>query len=235
MTTTTTSTPEVIAGMFTENTGSHFLDSGGAYGRHHEKNAGLTLADFIKAPAVTTTDGYPELNTFKFLLERVEYAPALDAVFSVYSDESEDSHYQDLNNWPESIGAEDLAVHNTYNYDCNLSQTLQFATFSLGGNDYALIQVHGGADVRGGYTKPRVFILNDVDDLYDFCRSQVRCGNCDWSADYYGDSIEQEECGKLCGIWCGASENAIPDNNGPAYSHPWTLADGCPCCQGPLD
>ena len=36
--TDTRTTAEVIADMLRENTGKHFLDSGGAYGRHWERN-----------------------------------------------------------------------------------------------------------------------------------------------------------------------------------------------------
>ena len=43
----------VIASMMTENTGTHFLDSGGAYGRNWQRNKGLTV-DALKAmPSAT--------------------------------------------------------------------------------------------------------------------------------------------------------------------------------------
>ena len=53
-------------------------------------------------------------------------------------------------------------VANTYNHEVHsLSQCLQGV--SLGGPyaEYALIQVHGGADIRGGYTGPRVYTAWD--------------------------------------------------------------------------
>ena len=43
-------THELIHSMLTENTGSHMCDSGGAYGRHHERNANKTIEDFEKEP-----------------------------------------------------------------------------------------------------------------------------------------------------------------------------------------
>ena len=39
-------TNELIYSMLVENTGSHMCDSGGAYGRHHERNASKTIEDF---------------------------------------------------------------------------------------------------------------------------------------------------------------------------------------------
>src|SRR3990167_84685 len=44
---------QVIFEMLTENTGSHMLDSGGAYGRQWQRNSKLKLADFKKRPQDT--------------------------------------------------------------------------------------------------------------------------------------------------------------------------------------
>ena len=43
---------QVVYSMITENTGRHMLDSGGAYGRHWERNQKLSLDDFESLPAV---------------------------------------------------------------------------------------------------------------------------------------------------------------------------------------
>jgi hypothetical protein len=48
----TDETNVIIAAMLTENTGSSFLDSGSAYGRNHERQAGKTVADFRAEPEV---------------------------------------------------------------------------------------------------------------------------------------------------------------------------------------
>ena len=39
-------TKEVIYQMLIESTGQHMLDSGGAYGRHWERNQKMSLEDF---------------------------------------------------------------------------------------------------------------------------------------------------------------------------------------------
>jgi len=53
---------------------------------------------------------------------------------------------------------------NTYNGDCTLSQTLQGTNLHTQETEsdfefppYVLLQVHGGADVRGGYTDAKLF------------------------------------------------------------------------------
>jgi hypothetical protein len=43
----------VIASMMTENTGTHMLDSGGAYGRHWQRNKGLTVDALKEMPSAT--------------------------------------------------------------------------------------------------------------------------------------------------------------------------------------
>lgn len=77
---------------------------------------------------------------------------------------------------------------NTYNHEEYVSQTLQFLIFSNGYDDFILLQIHGGCDVRGGYTKPQVFQIEDVeyflmymDTSYTYCE----CGLNDLSLQGY--------------------------------------------------
>ena len=56
---------------------------------------------------------------------------------------------------------------NTYNGEDSLSQTLQYTAFGTSCEGYILLQIHNGADVRGGYTAPRVFDGH----LEDMCRN----------------------------------------------------------------
>src|SRR3954453_2997548 len=55
-------------------------------------------------------------------------------------------------------------TYNTYNGEDCLSQTLQFTYFEHEDSAYVLLQIHGGADVRGGYTAPRAFDLGSNGD-----------------------------------------------------------------------
>jgi hypothetical protein len=48
---------------------------------------------------------------------------------------------------------------NTYNDNSSLSQVLQGTYVTLNTDHYVLLQVHGGADVRGGYTDAKMFYL----------------------------------------------------------------------------
>lgn len=67
---------------------------------------------------------------------------------------------------------------NTYNHECHaLSQVLQGTNFGGPYAEYAMIQVHGGADVRGGYTSPRVYT---VWDSWVPTELWFRCDLCEW-------------------------------------------------------
>src|SRR3990167_10080912 len=68
---------------------------------------------------------------------------------------------------------------NTYNYESLLSQTLQYTYYRRADGDYgALVQVHGGCDVRGGYTRPRAFRVWEDSALWQDTRVTVYCSEC---------------------------------------------------------
>lgn len=63
-------------------------------------------------------------------------------------------------------GEGDYVSENTYNGECALSQTLQYWYFTaqdcavLDDGVYLVLQTHNGCDVRGGYSQPRVYMLD---------------------------------------------------------------------------
>lgn len=59
-----------------------------------------------------------------------------------------------------------LNAWNTYNGESLLSQVIQYTVYHRAGeypygNYFCVLQVHNGCDVRGGYTTPQVFSLNE--------------------------------------------------------------------------
>jgi hypothetical protein len=63
-------------------------------------------------------------------------------------------------------------TENTYNSDNLLSQDLQYTFFHWNNEDYV---VHGGADIRGGYTKPRVFRCTEEEGLVFAGHGSIGC------------------------------------------------------------
>lgn len=180
-----TTTEEVLVSMLTENTGRHMLDSGGAYGRNFERNAGMTVADAMAQPEVHVEtwerDGalvveYCTLDLFHFLRQRVDFDSTLDAQFREFamSDEwREENWFTCLYAWLDAIdarlGGDPPMVVNTYNGEDYLSQVIQYVIFDHPetGEPIAAIAIHGGCDVRGGYTAPRMFAIGDSYALFD--------------------------------------------------------------------
>jgi hypothetical protein len=176
--TETKSTEQILVDMLTENTGRHFLDSGGAYGRNWERNAGKTVEDFMAAPEVEvvtwerngqTVVEYVNLDVFHFLRQRLDYDAELDAAFHEFAmndEHREDDWFTCLEAWFAAEGLDTPGVVNTYNGEDNLSQVIQYYIFEYEDEPKIALMIHGGCDVRGGYTAPRFFNGDDY-TLYD--------------------------------------------------------------------
>jgi len=172
MITTANKTATRLLGQWQENTGKHFLDSGGAYGRNWERNQAKTLESFTESPEITIEDnygdypGYVTVNTFQYLLKHLEVtadSEHLTSQFRAYVDSQPvgEAYYNSLDTvetWLESVGAEpagysdDTSGFNTYNWENSLDSVLMGAMFKIGDVTYTVLSYHGGADVRGGYS-----------------------------------------------------------------------------------
>ena len=62
----------------------------------------------------------------------------------------------------------------TYNDQALLSQDIVFHQFSTD-HDLVILQIHNGADARGGFTSPRVFECDE--SLFDYCRATIYAPN----------------------------------------------------------
>ena len=169
-------TKTVLVEMLTENTGRAMGDSGGAYGRNWERNQGR---DFASEPVASLDvkwnregEGFrPDitLSVYHWLTEKVTYDAKLDAIWQAFANARREEDYElaIMKEFVEFLGAsgiygdgEPLTI-NTYNGECLLSQTLQFIYFTHQDESHVLLQVHGGCDVRGGYTNARVFSADE--------------------------------------------------------------------------
>jgi hypothetical protein len=101
---------------------------------------------------------------------------------------------------------------NSYNEENLLEQTILFTYFELrshpgrGGNlgTYVVLQIHGGCDVRGGYTRPRVFRVDDEDELtiFDFRQGSIGCAGPEghwWTTDDGYHWYRDGACGRGAG------------------------------------
>jgi hypothetical protein len=152
------------------------LDSGGAYGRNWERNQAKTIEDFdneeeqtIEKSEWTDKDGETHtqyertVSVFHYLseLELDHVCDKFNELNTDCKDWEGDFGYgvsQAGADFLELIGMELKHEFNTYNGDCDLSQVLQGAWLEdADGDTYILLQIHGGCDVRGGYTDAKLF------------------------------------------------------------------------------
>jgi hypothetical protein len=217
MQTATKKTENIIYEMLTENTGGSILDSGGAYGRHWQRNQLKTLEDFKSEPSAWIDAEWSGVykSLFWHLVDNLTPDEPLNAHFDKFAELNPDEGYFELMElWLDALGVEPEGqsdiykgrwVFNSYNFDgCLLSQDIQAAFFDLNGNDYIILQVHGGCDARGGYTKPRVFSLGyegrdgfilNTQSAYFICNGP-ECGN-RLSVDYCSLELSDEDGNEL--------------------------------------
>jgi hypothetical protein len=166
-----TKTQKIVYSMLIENTGSHFLDSGGAYGRNHERNAKKSIKDFMneEEERITFDGKYLDRTVSVF-----HYLSGLDTDFICDKFNRLNKNTKDwdsdfwgtcekagnfLNSENDEFAFKVIREFNTYNGDSDLSQILQgyYLRNELTAEDYFLLQVHGGCDARGGYSDARLF------------------------------------------------------------------------------
>jgi hypothetical protein len=206
----------VISKMLKENTGAHFLDSGGAYGRHHEKNQ---TREFDNEPSVILRiDQYGieyTRNIYHFLIETLTYEKELNNSLYAFEKEINQGKHPELDKysnwyditqaWLKHKGYTGGIRDNIYNYENNLSQVFIYELFStenlkhdpdIYDCEFTILQIHGGCDVRGGYTSPKIFTWEDsflmVADGYIRCEDNDHYWSTDDSYHWYDDGL----CGK---------------------------------------
>lgn len=201
----TTRTQRLVYKMLTTNTGRHLLDSGGAYGRNWERNMAKSIEDFMREPEESYTyDGryiIRNVSVFHFL-SQLTLDDLCDKFNKANSEDdnwnAEDVYGVSRATWEWLTCRVPVKVErtwNTYNGDSDLSQVLQGATLNIDDETYFLIQVHGGCDVRGGYTDAMLFKCSNYDGMIheylqeykynDEIMDEIREGYIDNVRDYY--------------------------------------------------
>jgi len=242
---------ETIAQMLTQNTGTHFLDSGGANGRAWQQNAGKVVADFEAQPSATAeiyvrewqgklvAEVLPCVNIFHLLTGGALELDDLCHEFNAMPADDWDGDYNGVSlegsEWLEARGfamcKESRGGWNTYNWNAAHSQVMQGNELTLEGEygeeKYLLLQIHGGADVRGGYTDARLFKLADHAEFYNVVSED--CGFSDergeisisWHGEWInsdGGCADDESDLLAFATACGASlENPSVTVAGDAY------------------
>ena len=166
---------KLVYEMLTENTGKHMCDSGFAEGRGWQKNQKKTIDDFNNEDEEIYTFDFERgdiertVSVFHFLTNDLELDDICNE-FNKIQDESDDwdadceANGVSRNAYDHIDAFWDVKIEstwNTYNGESDLSQILQGADITIDEDEYVLIQIHNGADARGGYTDAKLFKCED--------------------------------------------------------------------------
>lgn len=157
-----------------------YIGSSDGYGRNFERNS---LRDFESESRVSVDIGSwgltVSISLFHWLCQIMNYDPLLDSLFIEYSQtpdldseswlycqseflDSLDLVFPDLISGLYGDGSREIV--NTYNHDSLLSQVIQYGYFEIDGSPRVCLSIHGGADVRGGYSRPVMYSTKDDQD-----------------------------------------------------------------------
>lgn len=205
---------QIIDELLKEPIASVLGDSGGAYGYQFEKNqqngylTGLNPVDEYTDGSERTLEVIiPVYDFLTYNLVKDEITIGLEKQLMQELEENDINKYHifevaDFLNSGCFTGMHiqnKVEYVNTYNYEEYLSQTLLYAVLSNGYDNYVILEVHNGCDVRSGYTKPQLFKIKDLD--YWYIGQYERCTVCDCGLNDYKlvgyDEIYESACGDM--------------------------------------
>ena len=194
---------KLLLKMLKENTGIAICDSGGIGGRGWQRNQGLTLKKCLKRPEVTWEGEYYGIDLFHFLRRDLELN-ALCNEFNKKFIPTFDWEGSEIENvygvskagvlWLQEQSFKFREIFNSYNGESNLSQIIQgtWLKHEITGDYYLLLQIHGGADARGGYTDARLFKCLNYEDgafLEDVCGTVTKPDGTQYNVDNLYDGV----------------------------------------------
>ena len=205
-------TKQLVYEMLTENTGKHFLDSGGTDSRGWQRNQKKTIEDFEnEEEELYQLDAkYKEIHrtvsVFHYLTNNLE----IDEICEEFNEIQENSDNWDADADVYGVSREafehidsffDVEIQgtfNTYNGDSDLSQILQGSNLTINDEDYLLIQIHNGADARGGYTDAKLFKMEECGMIHEYLQQykdsseieeDITEGYVDMLTDYWDENV----------------------------------------------
>jgi len=198
-----------ISNMLKENTGVHMLDSGGNYGRHFERNKNIDFNKINKIEVeLNEYDGQLEViltkNVYWYLIENLKITDLSEKLNKMFKGgcNKDTGYLTEMEDFIELVNQNTKMysnqVYNTSNGEDFLSQTLQYGLFEVDKRTFIILQIHGGCDIRGGYTKPRVFELEDV---YLTNSADFRTKDGLWTDDGYNWYDEDSKRVNINDIW----------------------------------
>ena len=192
-----TETEKMLETIFTTPTGHHLCDSGDFYGRAYERNRQTarrygslfaTPKEWLNADRCGGADLEPGISTIHCINNALTYNPRLDAAYVAFDKERPDDLYSEtLEAFVESrddlfANEAEYSWYDTYNagHGCDVDIGVAGLTTDKG-DPVCALQVHGGCDIRSGWTRSYLFDghLEDLVSELDYARFSCDCTDCD--------------------------------------------------------
>jgi hypothetical protein len=160
-------TQEVIESQLLENTGTHFLDSGGTDNRGWQKSQknGLNFEGLVidkYSVSIPTEMFMKTMLKYTKQCNSIEQAFKVEGIDLCYSNSQEIQEFLE-NNFEAAFSDYGKDWFNTYNWQNDLTRVLQGVIFEINRKYFLMVETHNGADVRGGYSDARVYEIKDLD------------------------------------------------------------------------
>ena len=172
-------TRNAIATMMKQDTGSHPMDSGDAYGRRFEQ---LATVELDATPKTYIENGTCYKSMYHHLSGTLMIDDTGNAEFAEYVAKEAKPNKP----WRATIldyiyeyGYSIISEGLTYNYENVLDGDFQWYYVDTHGNnafgEIMIIQTHNGCDIRGGYSTPVLFGIDDISDVLDINDVAMQC------------------------------------------------------------
>ena len=158
-----------------------------------EEVVAVYLGDQRRSEEATLDVSYNELsytlNTFHFVTNMLVYSEDLQNQYDLWVEENDDDHRHhlwDMEHFVESLpdaagiyGDGEPFVVNTYNHESAIDEVLQYIYWEDDNGAHVMLQFHRGGDVRGNYSPPTAFDLDENHELglLDNARGLIDCSN----------------------------------------------------------
>lgn len=156
-------TSQRLLSMLRERTSMSLYDSGGAYGRHWQRNRKRDIEHEPEFTLKFTPNNKGKLETslsisvYHWLKQQLHYGHSMRCVERLLTkriaqQDEDDSYYEALG---KSLGYKGSMLHefySTYGSEVPWSQSFQTSSGRIGRKWFTLPMLHNGCDIRGGWT-----------------------------------------------------------------------------------
>ena len=183
-----TQTIDIIDQMLLESIEQTTKNTNGKHSGAFEKMR--AIEDFVSEPYAyvhNTRNGIPELtkSSFHVLRENLKFSPKMTKLYEFVKAKSpKQSHTDTMLEFSEFFVPDNEMGGNTDGDPlCLIDVPMEFRVFSLYEQTYVIVQMHGGDDPQTATTTPKVFTIDNIDDLFENMK-EISC-KCDCHECYY--------------------------------------------------